>query len=229
MWQKVGILAVAQTKYEASKQEANNNELVWEVVEKVVKETGLKFKDQITDGFGIDKIINCSEDFWQGRTISDMSLHPEMGAFSLEESKVCADGAQAVYQAVISILSGKHDIVLVVGHRKESETVRSSIENCSFDPIYLRPLGFDFLTVAAMQARRYMHKYGVTEEQFAKVVVKNLKNAKNNPYAQQSMDITVKDVLSSKMLAYPIKVLDTKPVSDGACAMILASEEKQRK
>jgi acetyl-CoA C-acetyltransferase len=74
-----------------------------------------------------------------------------------------------------------------------------------------------------------MHKYGITEEQCAKVVVKNRGNAKHNPYAQEPLDLTVSDVLNSKMLAYPIKLLDAKPTSDGACALILASEEKSKR
>jgi acetyl-CoA C-acetyltransferase len=91
------------------------------------------------------------------------------------------------------------------------------------------PLGLDFLSSAALQAKRYMYKYGITAEQCAKVVVRNRSNAKNNPYAQEPMGITVEDVLSSKILASPIRHLDTKPISDGACAMILAREEKARK
>jgi acetyl-CoA C-acetyltransferase len=229
MAQKVAIVAEAQTKYEASKRNQNNNELIYEVVENVLQKTGLRFEDQVTDGFGIDKVVDCSEDFWQGRTISNIVLHPEMGAFALDETKVCADGTQAVYHATMDILSGAHEIVLVVAHRKESETLRSVVENCGFDSIYLQPLGFDFLAAAALQAKRYMYKYGLTQEQFAKVVVKNLKNARNNPYAQRTMDITVGDVLSSKMIAYPIKLLDAKPVADGACALILAIAEKAKR
>jgi acetyl-CoA C-acetyltransferase len=60
--------------------------------------------------------------------------------------------------------------------------------------------------------------------------VRNRANAKNNPYAQEPLDITVADVLNSQMLASPISVLDSKPkVSDGACALILTTEEKARK
>jgi len=231
MTNRIGIIAAAQTKYEASKPQLNNGELVFEVVEKVVLETGLKYEDQAEEGedLFIDSIVSCSEDYWAGKTISDMLLHLELGAFAMHATKVAADGAQAVYHGVISILSGKHDIVLVAAHRKESETVGSIIENAGLDPFYLRPLGMNFLDAAALQAKRYMYKYGVTEEQFAKVVVKNLKNAKNNPLAQRPMDITVKEVIGSQELARPIKLLDTKPVSDGACALILAKEEKAKR
>ena len=80
-----------------------------------------------------------------------------------------------------------------------------------------------------MQANRYMHKYGITAEQCAKVAVRDRGNAKKNPLAQEPMDITVEDVLKSEILAYPIRHLDTKPVSDGSCAMILAREDKAKK
>jgi len=80
-----------------------------------------------------------------------------------------------------------------------------------------------------MQAKRYMYKYGVTAEQCARVAVKNRANARNNPYAQEPLDITVEDVLTSSMLSSPIRRLDAKPTSDGACAMILARESEAKK
>jgi acetyl-CoA C-acetyltransferase len=74
-----------------------------------------------------------------------------------------------------------------------------------------------------------MHKYGVTEEQCARVSVKNLQNGKRNPYPHRGMEVTVGQVMSSRMLANPIKELDAYPITDGACAMILAVEDKARK
>jgi acetyl-CoA C-acetyltransferase len=229
MSRKVAIVAVAQTKYEASNTNQSNSELLWEVTKKILEQTNLKFENQVDSGLCIDKIIHCSEDFWQGRTISDLTLHPEMGGYAMDVSKVAADGTQAVYHAAMSILSGHHDVILVTAQRKESETIGSSIENNAFDPIFLRPLGFDFLTAAALQATRYMHMYGLTEEHFARVAVKNRKNAKNNPYARREKAIAINDVMRSKMLAYPIKQLDAKPVADGACAIVVASEEAVKK
>jgi acetyl-CoA C-acetyltransferase len=228
---RVAIVAAAQTKYRASRPELSIGELIWEVVEKILKETGLKFEHQVKGGedIFIDKIISCSEDYWQGRTISDCFYHLEMGGLGMDVTKVAGDGAFAVYHGVINILSGKHDIVLVVAWRKESETFRSVIENAGLDPIYLRPLGLDFQMTAAMQANRYMHKYHITEGQCAEVVVKNRGNAFKNPYAQEPLNLTVADVLKSKMLSYPIKQLDCKPVSDGACAIILANEKQARR
>jgi acetyl-CoA C-acetyltransferase len=89
-------------------------------------------------------------------------------------------------------------------------------------------LGFDELT-CALQARRYLNKYKITEEQCAQVSVKNLKNGKLNPFVHRSRGVTVDQVMASARLADPIKELDAYPVTDGACAMILATEDKARK
>jgi acetyl-CoA C-acetyltransferase len=158
-----------------------------------------------------------------------MNVQRVVGAHLSHEDKVCEDGINAVYAGMAHILSGYHDIVLVVAHMKESQAEKSVIENAAFDPILLRQLGLDFTIAAALQAKRYMYKYGVTAEQCAKVVVRDYANAKRNPFAQQAKDLTVEDVLGSKMLVSPLRLLDTKPVSDGACALILAREDKAKK
>jgi len=74
-----------------------------------------------------------------------------------------------------------------------------------------------------------MERYGITEVDFAKISVKNHSNAKNNPFAQLPLDLTVNDVMQSRRVADPIKLLDCSPVSDGAAAIIIANEEKVQK
>jgi acetyl-CoA C-acetyltransferase len=110
-----------------------------------------------------------------------------------------------------------------------SEGAPHLINNSMFDPLYQRVLGFDELSTCALQAKRYLHKYNVTEEQCARVSVKNLQNGGLNPYPHRGMKITVEEVMRSPKLADPIKELDAYPVTDGACAMVLAIEEKARK
>lgn len=74
-----------------------------------------------------------------------------------------------------------------------------------------------------------MNKYGVSEEQIARVAVKNLMNAADNLNAHRKMpDVTVEEVLNSKLYYDPIRELTMSPVSDGACAIVLASEEKAK-
>ncbi|MGB2885329.1 MAG: thiolase family protein [Dehalococcoidia bacterium] len=222
MAERVGIVAVGQTKYHPDRSDVNEEELAYEAIKQVLETTGLTLSD-------IDSAVTCSQDFWDGRTISSMNIQHVVGAHLGHEDKVAEDGLNAVYVGMSQVLSGHQDIILVVAHTKESQADKSLVENAAFDPALMRQLGLDFLSAAAMQAKRYMYKYGITPQQCAKVAVKNRGNAKNNPFAQEPLDITVEDVLSSKMLSSPIKRLDTKPISDGACAMILAPEAKAKK
>lgn len=230
MSQRVAIVAVAQTKYESNKSTLWQGDVVYEPIEKVLQQTGLTYQDRVKDGFGIDRILTAGEDHFVGKTCNAFWIHHYLGAFGMSHDNVSADGSFAVYHAVIDILSGHYDTVLVAVVTKESETSRPAIENCYFDHIFLQPLGLDYLSASALQAQRYMNKYSISREQCAKVAVRNRGNAKNNPYAQEPLDLNVEDVLKSEILASPISVLDSKPpVSDGACALILTTEEKAKK
>ncbi|MFC1869502.1 thiolase family protein [Thermodesulfobacteriota bacterium] len=229
MSKRVAIVAVAQTKYEANKSPLWQGDLAYEPIEKVLQQTGLTYQDRVKDGFGIDRILTTMEDHFVGRACSAYFIHHYLGGYKMSHDCVSADGSYAVYHAVIDILSGHYDTVLVVSMVKESDTSIPPIENCSFDHIYLQPLGLDYLSASALQAQRYMNRNDISPEQCAMAAVKNRVNAKNNPYAQEPLDITVEDVLNSGMLASPIRSLDSKPeVSDGACALILTTEEKAK-
>lgn len=220
---RVGIVAAAMTKFEAAKPWQHLSELVLEVTDKVVEAAGISLQKDV------ESIVSCSQDHWDGRTISSMPIPDVTCGHLKDESKVADDGAYAVLYGAMHILSGDHKLVLVVSHCVESHTDGTIIENWSLDHIFTRMLGLDYTLAAAMQARRYMDRYGITPEQIAKVVVKNRGNALKNPYAQGPAKLSVADVLKSEVLADPLTVMDRKPVSDGACAMILATEDVARK
>jgi len=222
MADRVAIVAAAQTKYHPNRADVNEAELAYEAIKQVLEETGLTLSD-------IDSAVTCCQDAWDGRTIASLNLQHVVGAHFGHEFTVAEDGINAAYVAMSQILSGDHELVLVESHMKESQSDKSIIENAGFDAILMRQLGLDYTSAAALQATRYMDKYGITPEQCARVAVRNHSNAKGNPFAQSPMDITVKDVLKSEMVADPIRLMDTKPISDGACALIVTTEERARK
>src|SRR3989304_2123822 len=227
---KVAIVGMGQTRYEANKTDLWQGDVARAAIDEALKQTGLTYKDVTKTGMGIERILTTGEDHMIGKTCNAFWIHHYLGAFNLAQDNVSGDGTYAVYHAVMDILSGHYDIVMVVSIVKESETLREGVENCMFDHIYLQPLGFDSLTSSALQAKRYMEKYGITPEQCARAAVKSRRNARNNPFAQEPLDIDIADVISSRMMASPIRLLDSKPlVSDGACAIILASEATARK
>ena len=219
---KVAIVGVAQTKYEADKIDQTYSELVFEVVKKLHNDLGINNDD-------VGCVITGSNDFNDGRTIANMAIQYAVGSVRKAESRVSGDGAFAFMYGAMRVLSESYDTVMVVSHCKCSEVNQYLVNNTIFDPYYQRHLGLDQISSAGLMANMYMNKYGVTEEQAARVVVKNRKNALNNPYAHLQEEITLKDVLKSKMMAYPLKELDFPPFSDGAVAMLLAKENVAKK
>ena len=114
--------------------------------------------------------------------------------------------------------------VLVVAYDKLSEGALQYSISTLYDPFWGREFAVGIMGFSAAYWRARMDLLGHTEEAAAMVAVKNRRNAMRNPYAHVKKEVTVEDVLNSKPLAWPIKLLDVPPISDGAAAVVLSSE-----
>jgi acetyl-CoA C-acetyltransferase len=220
--ERIAIVGVGQTKHEARKIQDTFADMVYEAVKMALEDAGMGV-DQV------DNVITTSNDFWDGRTISCMATGDVSGARGKNVSCVEGDGTFGAFYGMTRILSGSYGTTLVTAYSKGSESESPMITNAAFDPIYMRCLGLDLVTACALQARRYMKRYGITEEEMAVISVKNHLNALSNPNAHLGLKITVDDVMKSRKVSDPLKLLDCSPVSDGAACIILANEERARK
>ncbi len=224
MGNRVGICAVAQTTYERNKWRERFQGMALTILESLLEQTGLEFGDS-----GINTAISVSDDIFDARTISDNGMTDVLGAHFRCEEKVAQDGIQAIYYGLATILSGHTDVVLVLGHCKESQPAsRNMVTHMAFDPFFGRPVGLDYCGAAGLQAQAYAMRSGVTDEQLADVVVRAREDAKKNPFITETPEVTRNEVVASPMLADPIRELHAYPVSDGAVGMILASEERAK-
>jgi acetyl-CoA C-acetyltransferase len=225
MGRRVAICAVAQTTYERDKWHQRFQGMALDVLESLLNRTGLDFSEKN----GISMAINVSDDIFDARTISDNAMTDVLGAHFRCEEKVAQEGAQAVYYGLAAIMSGHTDLVLIIGHCKESQAKsRNMVTHNAFDPFYTRPVGMDFCAAAGLQAQAYACKSNITDRQLAGVVVRARNNGALNPFTPETQPVSEKEVLESPMLADPIRQLHAYPVSDGAVGMILASEERAK-
>jgi acetyl-CoA C-acetyltransferase len=135
-------------------------------------------------------------------------------------------------QAWYTVASGMADIVLAVAEEKMSSTQPhpQGAFLTIFDNILERPLEPNLLWIFALEMNRYMTVYGLDKRDIAAVAVKNKRNAADHPAALLGQgDITIEDVLASETLAWPVQRLDVSPISDGAVAVIVASEEAAKR
>ena len=198
--------------------------MCWEVVQHVVRATGVDLA-----GEDVGAVVSNSDDFFDCRTISDSAITDVVGAHFKCEEKVAQDGAQAVYYGYANVASGSSDVVLVAGHSKESQVGdRNLITHAAFDPFYTRPVGLDYLAAAALQADAFLRRFGITDADLARLVCQQRAKAARNPLANERTPLSPADVAASPMLADPLREAYVYPPSDGAVAMILASEDRAR-
>jgi acetyl-CoA C-acetyltransferase len=144
-------------------------------------------------------------------------------------------GGSGVFTAIqgwYTVASGLADVVLCVAEEKMSscQPHPQGAFLTIFDNVIERPLGPNLLWIFALEMQRYMQAYGLDKRDIAEVAVKNKRNAADHPAALLGQsDITVEDVLASETLAWPVQRLDVSPISDGAVAIVMASEDAARK
>jgi acetyl-CoA acetyltransferase len=144
----------------------------------------------------------------------------------------CATGAQALDTARARILAGMCEVALVVGADTTPKGFLAPNAGERWDdPDWLRfrLLGMTNPAYVALYARRRMDLYGATQEDFARVKVKNAKHGLGNPNARYRKEVSVEDVMTSAVVSDPLHLLDICATSDGAAAVVLTSVEYAKK
>jgi len=218
---KVAITHVAQSSGVESRESLMD--FTYRVNKEILDKAGLKRED-------VGCIIAGAADiFHSGLSCANAFDWDGIGAF-LKEGSRAEESAMSFIYGCMRIMSGYYDTVLVTALVKGSENPDNDpITSFYGDPFYLRPLGINESSVAALQMRQYLERYRVTEEQCAKVVVKNLGNALRNPCADRKRRISIEDVMRSERVYDPLKALECAPKSDGVVAVLLASESRAKK
>ena len=198
------------------------------------------YPDQECYDFGSEAIFNALEDaemewkdvqaafcgsVYQG-TGSGHQAIKEIGLTGIPIVNVenaCSSGGSAFRLASQMVAAEIYDIVLALGMEKMP---RGPIPSTAFRPWELSS-GFNVqMANYANETVEYMHETGATVEDFARVTVKNRKNGALNPNARFQKPVTVEEVMNSRMVATPLRLLHCCPLADGAAAVILCSKER---
>ncbi len=218
----VAIVGAGQTKHARRRTDVSTAGLVREAVDAALADAGLEFSD-------IDSVVIAS-----GPVLFAAVNQPEkwlVDACGARMKPVCrvtsggGTGLAGALSGVSQVAGGFADRVLVVAYDKLSEGALQYSISTLYDPFWGREFAVGIMGFAAAYWRARMDLLGHTEEAAALVSVKNHRHALMNPFAHIRKEVTVEDVMASRPLAWPIKLLDVPPISDGACAVVLASEQ----
>jgi acetyl-CoA C-acetyltransferase len=165
-----------------------------------------------------------------GATAADWAGLMNISATRTEAA--CSSSGAALRAGIFAVLSGLCDVVMVGG--VEKMTHRSTPEVTEFlamasDFPFEQWHGITFPGLFALMATAHMHKYGTTEMQLAHVAVKNHYNGSLNPKAHMQKQITIETALSSRVIAWPLKLYDCSLITDGASCLILTKPELAKK
>ena len=219
----VGIIGLGQSHFVKSRLDVTYPELVREGAQLALDDADLTMSD-------IDAVVvPLAPDALIGIGNGERWLIEAIGAVDKPLMRVNnggATGATAVEVAWMHVASGLFDVVLVAGADRVSESLSAqSVLNKMWDVAYERPYPQNTITMLAMSAMRYNHLYGSDETDMARVTVKNRRHASLNPHAHLRTQVTVEDVLESRLLAWPFKLGDACPSSTGGASVIVASED----
>lgn len=216
---RIAIAGVGQTLYKRRHADASSGELVRRAVTEALTDAGLGM-----DAIGL-VVGGVAPDALAGLNHMDLGAiaRPHIPYFRVNTGG--ATGSSAVLAAMSWIASGRCDAALVValermGHASTAQKVFNSI----FDPIYEKDVSVTTISMVAMRATMLMQSQGYTLDHWAGLAARNSRSAQLNDTIERARLFTAEDVLASPILAWPIHALESCPMSEGACAVVLVSE-----
>jgi acetyl-CoA C-acetyltransferase len=214
------VIGIGQTKHTAKRDDLSIPGLVREAALRALEDADLTWKD-------VDAVvIGKAPDMFEGVMMPELYLADALGAVGKPMMRVHTAGSVGGSTAIVAahlVQAGVHECVLTVAFEKQSESdaMWALSPKYPFAPPLLAGAGGFF----APLVRAYIRRSGAPADVGMMVAVKDRKNALKNPNAHLHMpDISLETVRASPMLWDPIRYLETCPSSDGACAMVLASE-----
>lgn len=220
---EVAIIAFGQTPNRRKELHRNDAEMVAAVVAAVLKGVGLSRRD-------VDFTCSGSSDFLAGYSFSWVMAIDALGAWPpIQESHVEGEAAWALYEAWVKMLCHEEiEVALVYGFGRQSMSSPRELMVLMNDPYLETPLWPDAISQAALQARALLDAGLCTERDFADIAVRNLLHAESNPLAQLSGRLDPDALLETPTIASPLRKHDCPPITDGACAVVLAAGDRAR-
>jgi acetyl-CoA C-acetyltransferase len=220
---RVAIVGAGWCGFRSISPDLSYKELMYDAAVQAYEDAGIDPRRDVSS------FVSVGEDYHDGVSILDEYIPDQLGALHRPVHTIAGEGIHGLAAAVMQILTGQFDIVVVEGHSKASNILTLPyIQAFAFDPVFNRPLNAHPHFVAGLEMLRYMAETGTTHEECAAVVAKNRNGALLNPMAGFGASVTIDDILTSEPVAEPLTRLECADHSDGAVVFVLASGETAR-
>lgn len=222
---RVGIVGVGQTHHRSHRPDVNQLEMINEAVRAALEDAKLTPKD-------IDTFVIGNMELFEGNYQPDMWHVDGYGGYLKPGIRLTTGGTTGgmlCCAAINLVASGMYDVAMAVGWEKQmdSRQTTTGVTNMA-DPLWHKWLQTG--VIGGGGAAGSIREFGKDVEMTAaRLRVQIADNASRNPYSHLRQKLTTEDVMNSRLLVYPLRLLHMCPQSDGACCVIFASEEKAKK
>lgn len=245
---RVAVAGIGYTQFDSGTPELEWKELMYKACKQAYNDAGVDARKDI------DSFLTCAEDFWEGFSIYDEFVPDQLGSVLRPTGTVCADGIYGLGNAYMQIKTGQFDVVAVEAHSKASDLLtHEDITSFGMDPLFNRPQtgenersarGEQWVQLsdaeepeeektqrthpyflAGMEMQNFLTETDVTEEQCAKIAVKNKNNAMDNPLSVYESALELDDVMNSERVFDPLKKKEISQLADAAITFVLARED----
>jgi len=226
---RVALVGAGVSKFGVRK--ATYRDLVWEAG-KACFDSVPAVKPKDLDGLVVGSVMperTAFQSHISSMVAEALGIRPS--ALSARTEHMCASGTVGIRYAYAFIAAGLADLVMVLGVEKLTQPVADEAVlnmGTGVDREWEAAFGLTAPPCFAFAAQRHMTEYGTTEEQLAMVGVKNHTHAAKNPSAHFNKGATLDQVLGSRMISSPLRLFMCSPITDGAAAVVLASETRAR-
>ncbi len=223
MIRDVAIVGAGWSGFRSITPDLSYKELMYDAAVQAYEDAGI---DPRRD---VGSFVAVGEDYNEGTSICDEYVPDQLGALHRPVQTIAGEGIQGLAAAVMQILTGQFDVVVVEAHSKASNILTLPyVLAFAMDPVFNRPLAAHPYAIAGLEMLRYLAETATSHEECAAVVAKNRNNALLNPLAGFGAAISLDDVLNSEPIAEPLTRLECAGHSDGSIVFVVAAGETAR-
>ena len=219
MAERVGIIGVGYEGFRPAITDLSTRELMYGAAAKAYADAGVDPRTEV------GSFICCTEDLWEGWSITDEMVPDQIGGARRPVCTVPADGIIGMGHAVMQVRSGLADVVVVEAHSKVADVLdKAAVENLALDPVFHRATGANSDVLAGLEMSAFMKKARVGREDLSRVVKAEKEKALRNPRASYGESLDLEEISGAEPVAGPLRGYDRPLYAEAGVVLVLASE-----
>jgi acetyl-CoA C-acetyltransferase len=222
--QRVGIIGVGYEGFRPVVSDLSTRELMFEAASRAYEDASIEPRRDV------GSFVCCTEDLWEGWSISDEMMPDQIAAAGRPLCTIPADAVTGLGTASMHVLSGMADVAVLEAHSKVADvTDKNAVEALAQEPSLIRPLGMNADSLAGLEMDAFLRASGVGMREVDRVIVDAKRKAMRNPRASYSGSVSESELAASEVLSKPLRRADKSAFAEAGIVLVLASESWVRK